>query len=300
MKQSINFIVNPFSGTTSKSNIAQLIDQNLDLDKYDYDILYTEYAGHAIALSQKCIDQNTDIIVAIGGDGSVNEVAQPIIGTETIFGIVPAGSGNGFARHLGISTNLKKGIRALNDSRIVRVDTCTVNNKAFVNVSGIGFDARIAYLTKKNSKRGFFPYLKTSIKQSRKFSPTILQIHIDDMVFDGDYTAVIIANASMYGYNFTIAPEATITDGVMDVVLIKKTAIYKYFFSSYRFLNRSLHKSNLTETYQAKKIKIVVKENDYYHIDGEGFKLSEPLVYSILPKSLNVLIPNATKPPWNI
>lgn len=262
--------------------------------------MYTEYSGHAITLARSAVSDGFDIVVAVGGDGSVNEVAQALVGTETILGILPGGSGNGFAMHLGLGRNASTALNYLNQGQILTIDTCTVNDRFFTNVAGIGFDARIAFLTKANKKRGFLPYFMTAVKESRNFKPTKLKITIDGQKVSGSYAAAVVANASMYGYNFTVSPTATLQDGKMDVMLIKEAPLYKYFFESYRFLNRSLHKSSITEEYQGREIKIVLDDTDYIHVDGEGYEAELALDFVIRPRSLKVLVPEKRTGNWSL
>ena len=297
-KKKVVFIINPFSGTSAKESIPELISRTFDTNKYDYSIQFTEYAGHAIALSKEAANKKVDIAVAVGGDGSVNEVAQSLLGSDTCLGILPGGSGNGFAMHLGLGRNQEKAIDFINTGKTITVDTCTVNDRFFANVAGIGFDARIAFMTKKNKKRGFLPYFSTSMKESSKFKPTSLEINIDGQQIQGEYAAAVVANASMYGYHFTIAPGASLQDGIMDIMLIKKAPLYKYFLTSYRFLNRSLHLSRITETYQGKELNIKLSEEDYLHVDGEGYESELDLTFRIHPKSLKVIVPNIKNVNW--
>lgn len=300
MKKKVVFIVNPFSGTSAKVSTPDLIKSNLDKSKFDYEIKFTEYAGHAIELAEEAKKAEIDFVVAVGGDGSVNEVAKSLVNSKSTLGILPGGSGNGFAMHLGLGRNTEKAIEYINTGRIIKVDTCKVNDRFFTNVAGLGFDARIAYLTKQNSKRGFLPYFLTSLKESRKFKPTTLIIDIDGKKIEGVYAAAVIANASMYGYYFSIAPEASLQDGVLDIMLIKDSPIYKYFLSSYRFLNRSLHKSEITETFRGKNIKIYLQDKEYIHVDGEGYMSETQLNFEINPMSLNVIVPKIHNNNWKL
>lgn len=299
-KKSVLFIVNPFSGRSSKSEFAAKIKEALDTKIFIYDIVYTEYSGHAIEIAKAAVAESYDIVVAVGGDGSVNEVAQALVNTDTVLGILPGGSGNGFAMHLGLGRNTFAAVNFLNHGKVLTIDTCTVNDRFFSNVAGIGFDARIAFLTKKNKKRGFLPYLMTSIRESSKFKSTGLTIIIDGQKVKGKYAAAVVANASMYGYNFTISPAATLQDGKMDVMLIKEAPLYKYFFESYRFLNRSLHKSSITEEYQGREIKIILDDIDYIHVDGEGYVAELILDFVIRPRSLKVLVPEKRTGTWDL
>jgi YegS/Rv2252/BmrU family lipid kinase len=299
-KKKVVFIINPFSGTSAKESTPQLIARMIDRDKYDYSIKFTKYAGHAISLAKQAVENNTDIVVAVGGDGSVNEVAKSLVGTDACLAILPGGSGNGFAMHLGLGRDQEKAIDFLNNGSEIIVDTCSVNNRFFANVAGIGFDARIAFMTKKNKKRGFLPYLITSLQESKKFKPASLEIEIDGKTIKGEYAAAVVANASMYGYHFTIAPEASMQDGIMNIILIKKSPLHRYFLSSYRFLNRSLHLSRITESYQGRAINIKLSDRDYLHVDGEGYESDLKLEFSISPKSLKVIVPQNRTANWKL
>jgi len=300
MKKRIRFIINPFSGTSGKQTTPDLIKKNLDHSKFDYEVAFTEYAGHAIKLAKEGAELNFDYVAAVGGDGSVNEVAQSLLYTNTALAVLPGGSGNGFAMHLGLGRNIQKAIQFINNGHVIEIDTCTANNRFFINVSGLGFDARIAYKTKENSKRGFIPYFLTSVRESRKFKPQNLSIKVDEKIIKGEYAAAVVANASMYGYHFTIAPQASMQDGIMDLMLIKKAPLYKYFMTTFRFLNRTLDKSDITETFQGKSISISMNEANYLHVDGEGYKTEKDLTFKINPKSLKVLAPINQQLKWNL
>ena len=287
-RKKILIIANPFSGTSKKTDLDTMIDKGLDHSRYEADLAFTNYAGHGHILAKEG-SSTYDIIVAVGGDGTVNEVASGIIGSDTVLGILPAGSGNGFAMHLGLGRNTYKAFAMLNKGKTQWVDTCSVNGRFFINVSGIGFDARIAYLTKLNKKRGFMHYLNTTLSQANKFKALPLTIETDDVILEGKFAAAVIANASMYGYNFTIAPTAALDDGLFDIMLIQEAPVYKYFFTSYRFLNKTLHQSPLVINRKSKHVKIIISENDYYHVDGEGFEMNDNLNFNILQKSMQVI-----------
>ena len=300
IKKSIRFIINPFSGTSGKQSTPELIDRYIDKTKFEYEVLFTEYAGHATVLAKNAVEEKIDLVAAVGGDGSVNEVAKALINSSAALIVVPGGSGNGFSMHMGLGRNIIKAIQTINTGKIIEVDTCTVNERFFINVSGLGFDARIAYMTKKNKKRGFFPYFMTSIREARKFRTQTLEIDVDGTVYKGEFAAAVVANASMYGYYFTIAPLASMQDGTMDIMLIKKAPLFRYFLMTFRFLNRSLHKSKITQTLQGKSISIKYEGENYLHVDGEGFKSDEKLVFNINPLSLKVLAPSDENVSWKL
>ena len=291
MAYKIKFIVNPFSGTSNKSNIFTLINETIDKEKYNFDVEETIHAGHAITIAQECIENGYDIVIAIGGDGTVNEVASSLKGSKTALGVIPGGSGNGFAMHLGMGRNIVKSIKKLNNVKIIDIDTCTINGHFYVNVCGLGFDAKIAYLTKRSKVRGFWQYIKTVLKEARSFRPSHLEMEIDGKKISGNYISAVFANASMYGYYFTVAPGAKLTDGILDIMLIKEAPIYRYFLEAYRFLNRSLHKSKLTEVHSGKLIKIKAQVPTYFHVDGEGIDATQDFEIKINPKSLKAIVP---------
>lgn len=290
-KTKIVFLINPFSGVGRKDTLPNLIQNHLDHSKYEAEIIFTKFPGHGKELASKKIQEGYTIIVAVGGDGTVNEIGSAVKGTSAVLGIIPGGSGNGFCMHLGIGRNPRLAIETLNTGKIITVDTCMLNDHFYLNVAGLGFDAQIAFLTKQNKKRGFLHYFLTSLKESKGFKAKTVTLYLDEKEITGRYVAVVAANASMYGYNFTIAPSAALDDGLLDIMLIKEAPLYRYFISAYRFLNRSLHKSSLTETYRATSIRMECEEPIYYHVDGEGFAAHHSFEAKIIPNSLKVIAP---------
>lgn len=289
MKKKLLVIANPFSGTTRKENLEVELHK-LNKGFFELDVVKTNFPGHGYDLAKIAVRDKVDVVVAAGGDGTVNEVASALIDSDATFGVLPGGSGNGFAMHLGLGRNALNAFEFIKAGQTKLVDTCTVNDKFFINIAGLGFDARIAYLTKNNKKRGFFQYFQTTIRESRKFKAMPLKITLNhNEIVEGNFAAAVVANASMYGYNFTIAPTAALDDGLLDVMLIKEAPVYKYFFTAYRMLNKTMHLSPLVSTYKAKQISIESGAADYFHIDGEGFELNEKLNFQIHPKNLKVI-----------
>jgi len=293
MKKQIRFIVNPISGTKSKNNLDQEAQEALDKNLFEHSVVFTKGPRHATELTQQAVSDKVDIVVAVGGDGTVNEVASALIHTDTRLAVVPHGSGNGFAMHLGLGRNPQKALSFLNDTKELLIDSCSVNQHFYVNLAGVGFDARVAYELKSSKTRGFQAYFKNSIEQGIKYKNQIYKIRYDDgEVVEDKFLSVTIANASMFGYNFTIAPNADLSDGVLDVVHIKDAPKYKYFANMHRFLNRSILKTPLTHLKFVKKITITSDEPIYFHVDGEGMITEDKLEFVINPASLKVLVPN--------
>ncbi len=289
LKQRIRFIVNPFSGIGKKKKLKYFLKKHLDHSRFEYEICETKTAGHAKRLAKEAIQSGFDIIAAVGGDGSVNEVAEVLIGTDKVLGIIPAGSGNGFATHLGISRNTKQAINYLNQAKPIKIDTCRLNDRIFVNVAGVGFPACVAYKSRQNKFRGFWGYFRTSFIETFKYKMQSYRLKIDGKKFQRDCFCIEVANASMFGYNMKIASNANMADGLLDVVIIKKVPKWRYLFSMWRFITGTVHKSHLTETFTAKEVEIELPAASPVHVDGEGFLANGKLKFSINRLSLNVL-----------
>lgn len=289
----ISFIVNPLSGAMRKrKDVDTLLKKYLDTSKYNYDIIFTEYAGHAIELSNQAKNNGSDIVIAVGGDGSVNEVASSLIGTDTLFGVLPGGSGNGFAMHMGIGRKMKKAIQIINEGKPKLIDTITLNNKPYINLSGIGFASKIAYRFKESKNRGFMNYLKITMQEAFKFPFQKYQISIDGKPYmDRECLMVEVANSTSFGYNFKPAPLAKVDDGLLELVIVNKTPKQKYFAAFFKMINGNIHKAHFMERMACKKVNIKIPKNSYIHLDGEGFMESDELKYEIVPNSLNVLAP---------
>ena len=202
-----------------------MVEAHLDLDIYDYDICFTEYPNHARELAIEAIRKKVDVVAVVGGDGTVNEVASTMVDSGLAMAVLPGGSGNGFAMHLGMGRNMKKALQYLSDTKLVEIDTCQANGKFFVNIAGVGFDAMIANMSKKDRSRGLWLYIRYTIMKAFQYKEQALSIQIDDMHFSGEFLSVSAANGSMFGYNFRIAPKALLTDGLLDIVLIRKAPL---------------------------------------------------------------------------
>lgn len=289
--QKIRFIANPFSGAVRKRNLPALLEQHLDKERFEYELCYTKHVGHATALAKEGVQLGCTIIVACGGDGSVNEVAAGLIGSDTALGILPCGSGNGFAGHLGLGRDVVKAIHHLNSGSPLTIDTCEMNGRPFVNLSGVGFDGAVSLRLHKSKTRGFMAYFKYTITELFRHRKLPVEICIDGQQYKRDCLLVEVANAPIYGYGWSIVPPAKFNDGQLEVLLVKAVPLWRYLFSLWRFLNQSFHKSRLTETYSGKEILIRPLRQTAAHVDGEGMQLETAALYKILPDSLKVICP---------
>jgi diacylglycerol kinase (ATP) len=213
MKQRIRFIINPISGVGKKGDLPQIIEENLDHSKFDYDIAITEYAQHAKKIAYEASLEGIDIVCAVGGDGSVHEVGTALIGTQTKIAILPCGSGNGLARHLNIPMNIPKAIECINNDSSIRMDTVLVNDKPFLGIGGYGFDAIIAKKFDNYHKRGFWSYVKLVIREFAKYNPINVSVDLNGEIKTMPVVLCTIANSSEFGNGFVVSPNSSVTDG---------------------------------------------------------------------------------------
>ncbi len=289
MKQKILFIINPKSGVGRKNLIPALIEENLDLSLFDYEITYTEYKLHGKIITKQAIKEGFDIVCAVGGDGSVHEVGTALIGSDTKLAILPAGSGNGLARHLKIPMNIADAIKCINEHNAIKMDTVKVNDKAFLGVAGYGFDALIAKKFDTHTRRGLRGYVYLIFKEFFKFNPINVSIDIDGKVKTLPVVMLTVANSSQFGNGFSISPKSDVTDGKLEMCILKPFSIWSAPSLIFRFFRKTSDKSRFTETLSFKKAKIHLSER-LAHYDGEPFNVKKDLVVNVVPKSLNILI----------
>lgn len=289
MKKKIRFIINPISGIGNKGDIPKLIEEHLDLDVFDYDIAYTEYRKHAKIIATASAELSYDIVCAVGGDGSVHEVGTALIGTDTKLAILPIGSGNGLARHLNIPLNVKDAILCINRNQAIKMDTVLVNDKSFLGVGGYGFDAVIAKKFDTHHKRGFRGYAYLIIREFFKYNPINVSIDLDGKVKTLPVVLCTVANASQFGNGFTVSPKSDVTDGELELCLLKPFSIWSAPSIIFRFFRKSGDKSRFTEIIPFKKVKIQLSKK-IAHYDGEPFDVKDELNVSVVPKSLNILV----------
>ena len=294
-KQQITFIVNPISGTQRKDHLPELIDELLDHDRFDYEVLFTEYRGHAAELTRQCVERGIDVVVAVGGDGTVNEVARSLVHTETALGIIPCGSGNGLARHLCIPLDIRKVLAIINACQIETFDYGVINGQPFFCTCGMGFDAFISLKFAESGKRGPISYIENVLKEGLKYKPETYEI-----IVNGEnkksYKAFLIAcaNASQYGNNAYIAPGATMKDGEMDVIIMEPfTALDAPQIAADLFM-KTLGNNSKIKTFRTKSIHIHRTEPGAIHYDGDPIMTGTDIDVSIEAQGIHIITnPNA-------
>ena len=296
MKKKIVFVINLTSGTSDKTSIPPLIDEHLDKDKFEYEIVTTEYAGHASEISAKAKNDGVDIVVAVGGDGTVNEVARSIVHSETALGIIPCGSGNGLARHLLLPMNTRKAIEIINACEIHELDYGVINEYPFFCTCGMGFDAFVSMKFAESGKRGPITYAENIPREGLKYKPETYII--EDENGTKTYKAFLIscANASQYGNNAYIAPQASMSDGLMDVIIMEPFDMLEAPQISIDMFNKTLDKNTRIKTFHSKKIHIHRTKPGVIHYDGDPVMAGEDINVEIKEKGIKIIInPYANK-----
>lgn len=294
-KKKIHFILNPISGTQKKDQILSDIAHHLDQDRFDYELKYTQYAGHAVTLAGEAADSGVDIVVAIGGDGTVNEVARSLVHRRTALGIIPCGSGNGLARHLEIPIDPVGAIQVLNNCTIHELDYGKINGIPFFCTCGIGFDAFVSSKFAESGKRGFLTYIENTLREGLVYKPDTYTLTIDDnkqMV----YKALLIAcaNASQYGNNAYIAPNASMSDGLMDVTIMEPISMLEAPQIAIQLFSRTIDHNSKIKTFRCKKVSIERKTPGVIHFDGDPVMAGQNIEVELVEKGLHVVVNSRT------
>ena len=285
------FIVNPKSG--KRPLRAQRFEHSVAEYFPQAQVLFTKGPKHATQLAREAAASGAETVVAVGGDGTINETAQGLVHTQTALGIIAHGSGNGFARELGMLLPPEKALKRLAQLRPVWCDVGRVNGELFLNLAGVGIEAVIAqkFMEQgKTGKRGMWPYFKEGIRTAWAYKPRPLRVTCDGKTTVEAPLTLVFANGRQYGSNFKIAPQASLTDGFLDMVLVRNAGKLKLLLAAPFFFTSRVRPFGLT---QVKPIRRVLVESGcevVYHIDGEPRKSSGKLEFCVEPKALQILM----------
>lgn len=289
--------MNPISGTASKAGIPQLIENKLDKSLFHYEILETGHAGHATEIAKEVAKTGAaDIVVAVGGDGTVNEVGRALINTNTAMGIIPCGSGNGLARHLMLPMSIGKSVEMINRCEIHDLDYGLINGIPFFCTCGMGFDAFISMKFAEAGKRGLVTYVENVLKEGLKYEPETYEI--EDETGTKRYKAFLVsaANASQYGNNAYIAPQASMSDGLLDVIIMEPFDMLEAPQISIDMFNKTLDKNSKIKTFKARHIHIHRRKPGLIHYDGDPIMTEANVDIMIKSKGIKVIVnPDADK-----
>lgn len=290
MKKKAVFVINLNSGTSSKAAIPGLIENTIDKEKFDYEIVVTQYAGHASEIASRAKDEGKDIVVAVGGDGTVNEVARAIVHSGTALGIIPCGSGNGLARHLLLPMNVKKAIEVLNECEIRALDYGIINGYPFFCTCGMGFDAFVSQKFAEAGKRGPITYVENVLREGLKYQPETYILQDENGTIKYKAFLISCANASQYGNNAYIAPQASMSDGLMDVIIMEPFDVFEAPQISIDMFNKTLDKSSKIKTFKCRKLHIHRSKPGAIHYDGDPAMTGEDIDVELVPNGINIVV----------
>lgn len=286
----IVFITNPISGTISKAGIPELVEVHHDHARFSYEFVSTQYAGHATLLAQEAAARGADIVCAIGGDGTVNEVGRGLLGTETAMAILPCGSGNGLARHLMLPMDLKRCLDIINLDTVETLDSGVINGHPFFCTCGMGFDAFISMKFAEAGKRGLMTYVEQMLREGLSYKPETYEI--EDEMGSKTYKAFLIsaANASQYGNNAYIAPHASMSDGLLDVIIMQPFSLIEAPQVTLEMLNKTIDKNVNIRTFKARHVHIHRSKPGLIHYDGDPLMSDADVEIEVKPKSIRVVV----------
>jgi diacylglycerol kinase (ATP) len=276
------------SGGKKKDRVPELVQKNLDTSLFEPTIVFTDSAQHASELASRAVGEY-DYVVAVGGDGTVNEIASSIVGTDTALGIIPFGSGNGLARFLGIPMGTEEAIKTLNKERVNVIDSAKLNGQYFFNMAGMGFDAHISEVFSHDKTRGFGAYVRSALREIANYKPEIYDLEIDGVNYVREAFMLSFANSSQYGNNAHVSPKASVQDGLIDVCIIKPFPLYRFPEMGLRMFTKSSEGSKYVEIIRAKHIIVRRSKSGPVHLDGEPQMLGADAEINVVPGSLKII-----------
>lgn len=286
------FVYNPTSGTIRLIPVIPIIERFVNRDLYDFSIVSTQYSGHATELARQYAAQNYDAVIAVGGDGTVNEVGRGLIGTNTALGIIPCGSGNGLARHLGIPMDPFKAVKWLDKSIFSEIDYGMIDNHPFFCTCGVGFDAKVTDTFSKAGTRGVLTYMESILREIATYKDKTYKLSFDNSSETFDCFIVTCANADQWGNNAFIAPTASMQDGLMDVVVIHPFTPLDAPLMAFQLFNKMIDRNPKVTVRKCSHMTITRDSDGPAHYDGEPVTLGKQIHVKMIKGGLKVLIPD--------
>ena len=296
--EKITTIINPVSGTASKKRIPDLLNQYLPSDRFEKKFFFTEYQGHAFELASQAVREKVNFVIAVGGDGTVNEVARALVESSSVLGIIPMGSGNGLARDLSIPMDPRKALEVICGGNIRTIDYCKANGLVFFCTCGVGFDASVSERFAKGKRRGPYSYMRSVLTEYLQFKPDTYDIIFENEVLSQKAFLVTCANASQYGNNAYIAPHADMNDGMMDVAILSPFSPLDVGHLLIQMFTKQITKNRKLQYYRSRKLTLKRAKPGIVHIDGEPVYMDNIISLEVFPNGLNVSVPpNLDHPP---
>lgn len=290
-KKTVYIIINPVSGTSSKSSLPQRIAEAYDPRCFDVHFLITGYAGHGFELAKKAVEHKVDYVVAVGGDGTVNEIARALVGSNTALGIIPKGSGNGLARDLHIPIHTPDAIKMLKGENVISIDYGIANGHTFFCTCGVGFDALVSERASNEKRRGSLMYIKNVVETFFDQKPETYHIIHPEGEIKEEAFVVTCANAGQYGNNAFIAPNANIQDGKMNLALLRPINFLEAPQTTLQLFSKKIDASKKLTEVLCNEATIKRTKKGVMHIDGDPVQTDKDIHVKIIPGGLKVLVP---------
>jgi YegS/Rv2252/BmrU family lipid kinase len=286
------FLINPKSGTRRSYDVADIIHARCG--GWTYEVRPSESKEALDGIIDGAVRDGFDVVYAVGGDGTVHEIAKRLVGKPIALGILPTGSGNGFARHIGLPMQPAASLDACQRGSIITIDSGEVNGTPFLGVMGAGFDAEIAHRFASSKVRGFRTYVKAGLGAFFTYRCETYEITIDGRTFTRRAFVVAVSNSSQYGNDAKIAPDASLRDGLLDLVIADEVSVIGALKLLYRLFAGTIHFAKNVEVLRGKEIVIRREREGPVHLDGEPFVMGAELRIAVRPQSLQVLVPVTT------
>jgi diacylglycerol kinase (ATP) len=291
-KRKVLFIVNPVSGGIRKDRFVRELSKAIGKSMLQAEIAMTHSAAETMLAANQAVNAMVDIVVACGGDGTINAIASQLTDTPTALGIIPMGSGNGFARALKIPFRLDEALMVLQQGVIRQIDTGMVNENFFINISGIGFDAHIAGKFHHSKRRGLSTYTSLVIKEFSRYKPELYRIHVGENVVERKSFFAAVCNGSQFGNDFTIAPQADLMDGALELIEVRKPSILQVPKLALNALQRKFDKNELVNVMHGKSFTIEREREGLVNIDGEPMEMGKRLEFRVSSSALRMVCGN--------
>jgi len=288
LKRKALFIINPVAGGKKKDDVPALIEKNLDKAVFEYTIVFSDGVRHAHTIAKEAIGK-FELVVAVGGDGTVNEIASAITGSNAVMGVLPYGSGNGLSRFLGIPMDTEAAIKNLNNWHVESIDSATANGEWFFNMAGMGFDAHIAEVFSHEEKRGFSTYVKSAFQEIANYKADTYYIDIDGVKSQHEAFMLSFANSSQYGNNAHVSPHASVQDGLIDVCVIRPFPLWRFIEMGIRMFTKTSEGSKYVSIMRGKNIKVRRDKPGPMHLDGEPRIAGTDIEIIVVPSSLKII-----------
>ena len=286
------FVYNPISGSHRLIPVIPIIERFVNTDLYDFSIVSTKYRGHATEIAQEYAAKQYDAVIAVGGDGTVNEVGRGLIGTGTALGIIPCGSGNGLARHLGISLDPFKAVKWLDKSIFTDIDYGMIEDHPFFCTCGVGFDAKVTDAFSKAGTRGLITYMESILKEIATYHNETYKLSFDNSSETFEAFFITCANADQWGNNAFIAPSASLQDGMLDVIAAHPFSVVDAPLIAFQLFNKLIEKNPNVSVRKCQELTITRQSEGPAHYDGEPILLGKEIHIKLIKGGLKVLIPD--------